>query len=595
MPLILRLNSLFLTAALIVVHLAVGQSHSASDPEVLSFDNKTPTWQEAIAAFQVLADGHPQAHLIEIGASDVGRPIHAFILSDVQASITSLQSLEDLRESREGKLGLLVNNAIHPGEPCGVDASVAWLRELLEDSKGLKEVLATMEIAVIPMYNVGGALNRNCCTRTNQDGPEEYGFRGNARNLDLNRDFIKMDSRNAFAFVDVFQAFHPDVFIDTHTTNGADYPYEMTLIATQPDKAGPVLGPFLRNEMTPALYRAMDERGVLMSPYVYSVGETPESGIQGFLETPRYSTGYGVLFGALGFTAEAHMLKPFPVRVQATKDFIESTVDFMVNRTEDIREVRQRERQRWSAATEVPVRWELGESHAEIPFQGYASRKEISPVTGDLRLKYDRSDTWEKKIPFYDDFGAVRTMVIPEYWVIPQAWREVVERLRCNDVILEPIPADTTMMLKVGEIKGFKSSSRPYEGHHMNTLEEVEWRVQPVQLFAGDFRISSDQPALRFLCEVLEPGAHDSYFTWNFFDSAMQQKEHFSAYVFEETANEMLTNDSLLRASFQRALDEDESLRSNPKMQLNWLYKASRHYEGTVNRYPVFQSPNSRQ
>lgn len=216
-------------------------------------------------------------------------------------------------------------------------------------------------------------------------------------------------------------------------------------------------------------------------------------------------------------------------------------------------------------------------------------------MTGDLRLKYDRSDTWEKKIPFYDDFGAVRTMVIPEYWVIPQAWREVVERLRCNDVILEPIPADTTMMLKVGEIKGFKSSSRPYEGHHMNTLEEVEWRVQPVQLFAGDFRISSDQPALRFLCEVLEPGAHDSYFTWNFFDSAMQQKEHFSAYVFEETANEMLTNDSLLRASFQRALDEDESLRSNPKMQLNWLYKASRHYEGTVNRYPVFQSPNSRQ
>ena len=590
MPLILRLNSLIATAALLAAAVACGQTSESSDPQVDFSDNRTPTWQEAIAAFEEIADNHPRAHLIEAGRSDVGRPIHVFILSNSIDQVESLRALKKTRTSESDKLGLLINNAIHPGEPCGVDASVAWLRELMADEAGLKQTLSTMDIAVIPMYNVGGALNRNCCTRTNQDGPEAYGFRGNARNLDLNRDFIKMDSRNAFAFVDLFQSFVPDVFIDTHTTNGADYPYEMTLIATQPDKAGPVLGPFLRTEMIPALYDAMDKRGTLMSPYVYSVDETPESGIKGFLETPRYSTGYAALFGTIGFTAEAHMLKPFPTRVRATKELIASTVDYMVNHANRLRQVRQEESQRWLRATQAPVRWEMNDRYTELAFRGYASRKEISPVTGALRLKYDRSETWEKSIPYYDDFGAVDVIDIPKYWVIPQAWQEVVERLVQNGVILEPIPTDTTMALRVGEIDGFKSSARPYEGHHMNKLDSVRWSVQPIQLFAGDYIVSSDQKALRFLCEVLSPEAHDSYFVWNFFDSAMQQKEHFSAYVFEETANEMLASDSLLRTAFEAALEADASLRENAMSQLNWLYKASRHYEGTVNRYPVYQS-----
>lgn len=47
-------------------------------------------------------------------------------------------------------------------------------------------------------YNVGGMMNRSSSSRANQDGPEEYGFRGNSQNLDLNRDFIKMDSEEAF-------------------------------------------------------------------------------------------------------------------------------------------------------------------------------------------------------------------------------------------------------------------------------------------------------------------------------------------------------------------------------------------------------------
>ena len=279
MPLIPRFQVLFLCAMLLPAAFGLAQESAPSDPLVIRDDNRTPTWEETLAVFEELAEASEEAHLIEVGKSDVGRPIHAFVFSRSALESNDLDGLRTLRQSN--RLGLLINNAIHPGEPCGVDASVAWIRSLLADNKVRRSVLDVMDIAVIPMYNVGGALNRNCCTRTNQDGPEEYGFRGNARNLDLNRDFIKMDSRNG-AFVDLFHAFSPEVFIDTHTTNGADYPYEMTLISTQPDKAGPIVGSFIRDTMEPALYASMKQRGIPTSPYVYSIGETPRRELLGF-------------------------------------------------------------------------------------------------------------------------------------------------------------------------------------------------------------------------------------------------------------------------------------------------------------------------
>jgi hypothetical protein len=93
-------------------------------------------------------------------------------------------------------------------------------------------------ISTIPIYNIG-ALNRNSTTRANQDGPEIYGFRGNGRNYDLNRDFIKSDTKNTKSFAELFHKLNPDVFIDNHVSNGADYQYKLTYIMTQQNQLGP--------------------------------------------------------------------------------------------------------------------------------------------------------------------------------------------------------------------------------------------------------------------------------------------------------------------------------------------------------------------
>ena len=564
---------------------------SEGDPLADADNNLTPTWKQAIATFEALAIEMPNATLIEIGKSDVGRPIHAFVLSKDAQNLDHLDSLKRLRSKQNAKATLLINNAIHPGEPCGVDASIEWVRSLKGNRRKLNGMLAKVDVVIIPMYNVGGALNRNCCTRTNQDGPENYGFRGNARNLDLNRDFIKMDSRNARSFVRLYHAIDPDVFIDTHTSNGADYPFAMTLITTQANKAGPIIGPYLKEIMQPYLFGAMAELEEPIVPYVNTRNETPESGIIEFLETPRYSTGFTTLFGTLGFTTEAHMLKSFPIRVEATVKMIECIAGFTRDNARAIQALRVQEKQRVANASNFPVHWELDERDSiMIPFQGYAARREISNVTGDIRLKYDHDETWNHEIPFFGHFSANEIAEVPSFYVLPQAWREVAERCAWNGVQMEALEADTIMDLKVTYIKGMVARSSAYEGHHINRLDSIETRIEPVRLFKGDWVIPAGQVQARFLAETFDPRGHDSFFTWNFFDSAMQQKEYYSSYVFEETALDMLEANSELKAQFTEAKAENESMANSSRAQLNWLYEHSKHFEGTVNRYPIFQS-----
>tara|TARA_B110000285_G_scaffold227513_1_gene288962 strand:- start:762 stop:2591 length:1830 start_codon:yes stop_codon:yes gene_type:complete len=571
------------------------ESSFGGDPRVELTNNTTPTWSEAIDAFQQLADRFQDVGFIEVGQSDVGRPIHAFVFSPNASSIRNLDGLRSHRNSSANRLCMLVNNAIHPGEPCGVDASIAWMREVLADRKIKNRYLDEMDVVIIPMYNVGGALNRNCCSRTNQNGPEYYGFRGNSRNLDLNRDFIKMDSQNSVAFVDLFHAVKPDVFVDTHTTNGADYPYRMTLITTQVDKAGPVIGSFLRDVYEPMLFDRMKQNGEAIIPYVNLRNEIPENGIVGFLETPRYSTGYTTLFSTLGFTAEAHMLKPFPERVEATRLLLQEMGRLSLDLADEIKQVRNEEKKRLSSAGALPTRWELKEADSKpLYFEGYAARRELSPITKSTRLRYDRQEIWKDSIAYWNAYAVKYEVVLPEFYCIPQAWRQVVERLALNGIQMTALPNDTVWPLRVDYIETFDSSSKPYEGHHMNRTDSIRAVVESVQLFAGDWIIPSAQDGIRFLAETLDPRAHDSYFTWNFFDSALQQKEHYSSYVFEETAYELLQNDADLSVNFEKQKKLYPAEMKEPQAQLNWLYMNSPHFEGTVNRYPVFRSLTDR-
>jgi hypothetical protein len=545
--------------------------------------NTTATYAECIAFYQALAAAHPATmRLREAGPTDSGQPLHEVVLS-------ADGTFEPAAARAQGRPVVFIQNGIHPGEPEGIDASMILTRNLLQD-KRLGTLLRQVTVVIIPVYNIGGMLNRNATTRANQNGPAEYGFRGNARYYDLNRDFVKQDSRNARSFAALFQRWRPELFVDTHTSNGADYQYTMTLIPSQHNKLTPALGTYLQQKLLPALYQGMARKKWPMTPYVDFDGETPESGLRAFLESPRYSTGYAALFNSIGFMPETHMLKAFGPRVQATYDLLVTFLETAAAQAPTLLAARADADRALAAQTVFPLTWALNEQPSgTVKFRGYEAGHKPSAVSGQPRLYYDRTRPYTRRAPFFNDAHATSQATAPVAYAIPAAYADVLEHLRRNGAVLRPLTEARTGATEVYTLADFKTNPRAYEGHYPHSQVQLTINRQNLTLPAGTYLavLAEQGPAKRFVVEALEPQATDSYFTWNYFDSILQQKEHYSDYVFEDLAADFLTKNPAVRQQLDAAKAADPALAASGPAQLEWVYQHSPWAEPGYRRYPV--------
>jgi len=545
--------------------------------------NQTATWAECVAWYEHLAQHYPDVLRFGVaGMSDTGKPIHVGVVS-------ADGEFDRARIKAAGRPVFFNNNGIHPGEPEGIDACMALVRDFCEDPRKLAALGATVFL-FIPLYNVDGALDRADTSRVNQLGPEQYGFRGNSLHLDLNRDFVKADSLAAQTFNRVFAEWDPDVMVDTHTSNGADYQYTMTLIPTQPDKLGGELGAFLRDAMLPAMYTGMAARGWPTCPYVNPLGDTPDGGIVDFLETPRFSTGYAALHHTIGFMPETHMLKPFADRYESMRALVETALAFTVANGARIVALRRAAKDGARTRREWPVHWRLDEARpSSFRFRGYEARYKPSVLGDYQRLWYDRAAPYERDIPYYDRFEADVVVPAPRAYVVPQQWRAVAERLRWNGVRLDTIEADRDQEVTYYEIAAVTSRQGPYEGHHFHDEVRLERRRGTVLLRAGDHIVPLDQDEARYAVEVLEPQAHDSLFRWGFFDSVFERKEAYSDYVFEDEAERLLRDEPALAARFDAWKRANPALLQDQGAVLDFIFAhCARWREPAWRRYPIY-------
>ena len=542
-------------------------------------ENITPTYEEAITWYKQLDKQYKTSKLLTYGLTDIGKPLHLFVIS-------SDRKFDPNTYRSKGKCMIIINNAIHPGESCGVDASIKFADDLLRENKLPKNVI----IGIIPAYNIGGVLNRNSTTRANQNGPEEYGFRGNARNLDLNRDFVKLDSENAKSITKIFHEWNPDFFIDTHTTNGADYQHVMTLMSPHSLNFPTVLQDFVKMELMPNLYSSMEEVGFPMVPYVGSERDNLEMGLRFGPNSPRYSNGYATLFNSFGFISEAHMLKTYAERVESTIAFLNSVLDFAKTKSDKIIELRHKANDYLKTQDVFTLTWKADTTKFDlIPFHGYESSYKPSKVTGFDRLYYDRDKPWSKEIPVYSYYMPSLQVVKPAYYVLPQAWVEVIERLKLNNIEFVLLPNDTVLTGEMYFIKDVGNPSEPYNGHFVHSKIEVEKVTKTKKFYTGDLLIPLNQVGNKYLVETLEPQGHDSFFRWNFFDSILDQREYFSPYVFEDTAEKILMTDAELRLEFEAKKADDKEFANNAREQLYYLYKRSPNFEADYRLYPVMR------
>lgn len=541
---------------------------------------ETATYFEAIDWYKQLAKKTTSIVVKEMGSTDAGYPLHLVLVSnDGKFDATKWHA--------QHKAIILINNGIHAGEPDGIDASMMLVRDIANKKISIPNNVA---LAFIPVYNIGGCLNRNAFSRVNQNGPAEYGFRGNSQNLDLNRDFTKTDTKEARAFAQIFHLLDPDILIDNHVSDGADYQHTITLITTQYDKLGGNLGIWLRQTFDPQLYKTMSGKGWDMTPYVNFETASPDNGMEMFYDAPRYSTGYAALFATVSFMPETHMLKPYADRVTSTYALLQTMIATASKNADSLILLRKQLKEEIATQQKFPLGFSVDSTQfGYTTFKGYEQAYATSEATGLQKMYYDHSKPFTKQVKFFNSFKPNNFVNKPKAYIIPQGWYQAIDLLKLNGVKILPLLKDSMIEVETYHIDDYTSSPRAYEKHHKNGSVKISISKQPIHFLKGDAYILMDQPTNRYITEMLEPTGDDSFFAWNFFDAILQQKEGYSDYRWEDVAAKVLRNDTILQKKLAEKKLADTKFAANASAQLDLIYKNSPYYEPAHLRYPVFR------
>ncbi len=568
------------------IFLSLSVNGQKNEPEInLRYNqNIGLSYEETIAAYRQMDQYFDEARMLDMGMTDAGLPLNLFLISG-----DCVFDPEKIKES--GRAIILINNGIHPGEPEGIDASVKFAADILKNRNGMKQYLDNVVIAIIPVYNIGGLIDHSKYFRIDQNGPEEKGIRRNPRFLDLNRDFVKQESREARAFASLYQYLNPDVFLDTHTTDGSDHQYTLTLIATQPENMTSAMETFFREKMVPSLYdRMRDESSNEMIPYVEYSDHGPVNSILGFEENPWFSTGYCSLFNSFAFMTETLIYKTFPERVEATYQFIQQLVRYTSENSEEIIYLRREADIYTAKAKDIVISWKTDTTRWEpLTFKGYRWEDTIMPISKRKTGYYNHNKPYTDTLKYFNHFTPLVTIKLPRAYIVPFAWEEVIEKLQHNGVIMYQLSKDTSIISETYYIDSYEPVKRPTQGHYINTNVKVHTVIQEISYHAGDYVIPMNQNSNKYIAYMLEPQSESGFFAWNFFDSFLEGQDWYSVWGFESHLKTLLDSDTELRADFEKQKAVDKDFEFDHVAQLQWLYEHTPAFELEKRRmlYPV--------
>ncbi|HEU4889479.1 MAG TPA: M14 family metallopeptidase, partial [Thermoanaerobaculia bacterium] len=511
----------------------------------------TPRYDETVAWLKRLVAAAPQLKMVSLGRSDEGREVWMVIASKERAF-----TAEALRKS--GKPTLLAQGGIHAGEIEGKDAGLMLLRDMTV--RGTKrDLLDGANFLFVPIFNVDGHERFTRFTRINQRGPEEGGWRTNARNLNLNRDYMKADASEMRAMIRAIDTWKPDLYIDLHVTDGADYQYDVTYGWNGPAGFSPAIAHWLDRSLRPAVDRGLSEMGHIPGPLIFT--DDPLAGVALGQSDPRLSHGYADARHMASILVENHSLKPYDQRVLGMYVLLEHTLRTIARHAAALREATRTERAR--RAKSIPLAWRVPEGVVpeQIEILGIESRKTLSPISGGVRTEWLGKPA-RTRAPLRQASEVSASVTRPAaYWIPPQ-WRAVIELLDLHGIHYERIPAPREVEVTLYRFTDPKFATQQFEGHVRVTADaKPEKRTE--RFPAGSVRVSTDQDLGTLAVLLLEPSSPDSLFQWGYFNSILSATEYVEAYIMEPMAEQMLAADPKLAEEFRKKLESDAAFRGN--------------------------------
>jgi len=582
-----------------------------STPAEKSCYRTTPRYDETRAYAERLAQAAPtQVRIESFGLTGEGRDLYAILVSrDGEFDPAKLHAAK--------RPVVYIQNSIHAGEMDGKDASLALVRDIVVN-KSQAALIDRAVLIIVPIYNADGHEHFGAYNRINQNGPEQMGWRTNARQQNLNRDYMKAEAPETRAFLKYWNRWLPDFFVDDHVTDGADYQADVTFLADSDLITSRPLAEWMEKTLTPELLARVNAvPGHIASQYIDFNGRTPDTGISKGQSTPRFSTGYVNLQNRPAVLIEMHMLKDYQTRVTGNHEALKAMIT-IVNRDAD-KLVQMNHgadlSTLWNALDSNPggrghlsLREQWSGKTEPMEFKGYKWTVEKSAISGGEYIKYHEDQPITMTIQRAVGLKPVLSVVVPTAYIVPAEWTLVIDVLEAHGLKLQRTTKPWLGPVEMYRCRTPQWAQQPFEGHHpaswagargastWSARESGNAAEQPpacqpehmlMQFPAGSVVVPADQRAFKVAMHWLEPEGPDSALQWGYFDSIFEQKEYGEGYVLERLAERMAEHDPKLKAEFDQKVASDPKFAADSYARLNWWYQRSPWWDQRIGLYPV--------
>lgn len=558
---------------------------STNDPWITPSERNglisTPDYEETMTWLRRLSEASPQLHMTTIGRSAEGREINMII-----ADRDGAQTAEEVQQA--GRAIVLVHAGIHSGEIDGKDAGMMLLRDLTV-AGSRSALLDRISLLFIPILSVDAHERSSAYNRINQRGPAEMGWRTNARNLNLNRDYAKLETEEVRALVSMINIWQPDLYIDVHVTDGADYQYDITYGWNGHHAWSPKIADWLDEHLRPTVNRELDKHGHIPGPLIFSAnGRDMSDGMVSWTAGIRFSNGWGDARHMATILVENHSLKPYRQRVLGTYVFLAAALDIAGKEKDSLRRATLEDRYRKSRR--VPLGWQAGDDPGTIRFKGIRSQTDLSPISGNMIVRW-LGEALTEDIPLMVMDTPTVTAQRPAFYYVPAAWYPIAERLRDHGIIVDTLNAPVTVTVERYRLPDAANdnANTPFEGRARFTSGIPLNETVELTLPAGSFRVDTSQSLGTLAVLLLEPQSPDSFFQWGYLSTILQQTEYFEAYAMEPLARQMLQQDDKLRQRFEAKLIADSTFAGDARARLHWFYEQSPYFDSSYRVYPIYR------
>ena len=561
----------------------------------------TPRYDETLAYIRRVAKAAPKQVKIESwGKTGEGRELVGVVVSKDGV-------FDPAAIHKANRPVVYIQNGIHAGEIEGKDASLALLRDMVV-TKTRASLLDKAVVIIVPVYNIDGHERISRYNRINQNGPEEMGWRAQANNLNLNRDYLKADSVEARHFLAYFTKWLPDFFIDDHTTDGANYQYDVTYAIDLGPDVDPAIAAWQRDELKPYIEKSVTDSGHVIGFYV-GVGEADLlKGLKVEQDPPRFSTGYMILQNRPALLVEMHMLKDYKTRVLGNYELLRAILEKVnadseklvtMNRAVDAATIAAGKTAGKTSdpARQINLRVAPSDRSTLFHYLGYKRKQSQSEISGAVWNQYTHEPE-NTDFSLFNDLQPTFSVAPPRAYIVPAQWTQVIDVLRAHGVQMRPTTTPWTSDIDTYRCDPHRHNTL-FEGRHPISIGDSDSgdsrHYQPMckgvketlSYPAGSMVIPLDQRAAKVAVHWLEPDAPDSAMQWGFFDAIFEQKEYGEPYVLEPLAREMLAKDPALKVEFEKKLAEDKDFAGSPDARLNFFYDRSPYHDARIGLYPV--------